>query len=661
MAQIISPFIRYCSTIGVVPSTYEENLTYIECLNFMIKFLNDVVIPAFNENDAAFAALKVDYSQFKEDILDAFNTLQNYVDTYFENLDVQEEINNKLDDMVEAGTIQEIITAYLQVSGMLAYNSVAEMVAAENLINGSKAKTIGYYAAGDGGGAEYYINSTSSNDILSVALDNGLYAHLITDGKTLEAKKLGVHADMVTDDSDTLQAIIDFAYDNNMTVKIKGYVYVDTTINTKGVFIYSDEEKTPGIGHNYVSSTRGNLGYTYLNNTGEGANVTFYEWTHDILKFGSGIISDVANPILECNYADGNFRLKNIVVAGWIRVADQEGIRSVYNSDATYLSGAHMFENVKVCNMGGNGVHLNSLELTNIKGLDSTYNLGYGLYIEGVSGKDTPFEYVTLSDSTLVGNKLGGIYAKNCFRKHVKISNCNFTRSGLYTEFNESVPTTTTDIVGCIKITGNESSSAETRTGLIIDGCFGEEIYKLIHIDTTGLATNNIQITNNTMFKGTKSTTGACLAYIALSYTLGLVWRDNLYNASEGINLVGTNMSNWHVTFIDSSIVNRISPLTATALSDVCELLKDEKSFAYRDNNNVMLQLWGPSASAATAWNTVMLNHLPKPEKLLIFGGSINGTAYNFYLFTDGTLKPTHDIAVGDIVKVNINYVPARV
>lgn len=112
MAQIKSPFIKYCSTIGVVPSTYEENLTYIECLNYLIKFLNDTVIPAFNENDAAFADLKVDYAKFKEDLTEEFTTLKTFVEDYFENLDVQEEINNKLDEMAESGRLKEIMEPY---------------------------------------------------------------------------------------------------------------------------------------------------------------------------------------------------------------------------------------------------------------------------------------------------------------------------------------------------------------------------------------------------------------------------------------------------------------------------------------------------------------------------------------------------------------------
>lgn len=44
-----------------------------------------------------------------ENVTNAFIDLQNYINNYFENLDVQEEINTKLNEMVEDGTLAEII------------------------------------------------------------------------------------------------------------------------------------------------------------------------------------------------------------------------------------------------------------------------------------------------------------------------------------------------------------------------------------------------------------------------------------------------------------------------------------------------------------------------------------------------------------------------
>lgn len=44
-----------------------------------------------------------------EDLTKAFNELKNYINNYFENLDVQNEINKKLDEMVENGSLQILL------------------------------------------------------------------------------------------------------------------------------------------------------------------------------------------------------------------------------------------------------------------------------------------------------------------------------------------------------------------------------------------------------------------------------------------------------------------------------------------------------------------------------------------------------------------------
>jgi len=54
-------------------------------------------------------------------LYNAFVELQNYVNNYFDNLDVQEEINNKLDEMVESGELQELIAEYFDVIETIKY------------------------------------------------------------------------------------------------------------------------------------------------------------------------------------------------------------------------------------------------------------------------------------------------------------------------------------------------------------------------------------------------------------------------------------------------------------------------------------------------------------------------------------------------------------
>ena len=129
-----------------------------------------------------------------ENLTNAFNNLKNYVDNYFDNLDVQDEINNKLNQMVEDGTLQEIISDYLNSKAIFGYDNVESMKNATNLINGSYARTLGYYTKNDGGGALYKIRTITNDDVVDnmfiIAMKNNtLIAELIT--KNVTTKQLG--------------------------------------------------------------------------------------------------------------------------------------------------------------------------------------------------------------------------------------------------------------------------------------------------------------------------------------------------------------------------------------------------------------------------------------------------------------------------------------
>ena len=94
----LSPFARFCCTIGNLPSSYMVSLTYEEQLLWLCDYLKNTVIPAVNTNAEAVKELQELYVKLKD-----------YVDNYFNNLDVQQEINNKLDKMASDGTLENII------------------------------------------------------------------------------------------------------------------------------------------------------------------------------------------------------------------------------------------------------------------------------------------------------------------------------------------------------------------------------------------------------------------------------------------------------------------------------------------------------------------------------------------------------------------------
>ena len=116
-------------------------------------------------------------------------SLTDYVKNYFDNLDVQDEINNKLNEMTESGQLQEIIEHYLKLAGLLCYNTVNDMKNSTNVINGSFAKTFGKNSFNDGLGRFYKIRNITNNDvvdnvnIIPIASNPNLVAELIKENR----------------------------------------------------------------------------------------------------------------------------------------------------------------------------------------------------------------------------------------------------------------------------------------------------------------------------------------------------------------------------------------------------------------------------------------------------------------------------------------------
>ena len=114
-----------------------------------------------------------------------FKDLHDYVYDYFDNLDVQEEIDNKLDEMAEGGELAEIIAQYIQLNGVLAYDNIADMAGAENLVAGSIARVLGNSAYATGDGAFYRIRALVNTDVV-----DGVNLVALTEAPTLVAERI---------------------------------------------------------------------------------------------------------------------------------------------------------------------------------------------------------------------------------------------------------------------------------------------------------------------------------------------------------------------------------------------------------------------------------------------------------------------------------------
>ena len=225
--NILTPFKRW--TIQNFPFIEEDfdAITNYQLLCKIVDYLNKI-----NENEK-------ELEKVNNELIDAFNSLKDYVDNYFENLDVQEEINNKLDDMVEDGTLEEIITSYINLKSILAFNTLNDLKNATNLIDGSFAKTYGKTTYNDGYGALYKIREILNTDVV----DN-VHIIALTNSNTLIAELIPENGEEYIIMGDSYGAM-----ENSWVTKL---------INKLDVTCYNFS--LGGLGFSHISS----LGYNFL-------------------------------------------------------------------------------------------------------------------------------------------------------------------------------------------------------------------------------------------------------------------------------------------------------------------------------------------------------------------------------------------------------------
>lgn len=253
-------------------------------------------------------------------------------ENYFNNLDVTEEVNAKLDEMVEDGTMEELIAEYLQLTTMYVYNSVAELKAAENLQEGMFAKTYGFYSYDDGGGANYKIRNVTTDDVIDdmfiIALhDNSLIAEYIVENNEINIKQMGCHGtyqDHSFNNSTIMQAIIDYAELKGVIVTIpKGfYGFSDTLYINNNITI-------KGIGTNRLWSGHANGPILYFSETDKplfhiSKLATLYSWNTTVSNLVenvhlSGFMIDGSGTGITGIYANCYLSsFKNIIISGFL-------------------------------------------------------------------------------------------------------------------------------------------------------------------------------------------------------------------------------------------------------------------------------------------------------------------------------------------------------
>lgn len=160
-----------------------------------------------------------------ENLTNAFIQLENYVDNYFKNLDVQDEINNKLDEMTENGDLEVIIGKYINDKVKLIFPKFWDNVLSGDcnliLYNNKNILIDTHYA----GAWDYVKSMLIDNNILSI--DYLIISHY--------------HADHIGN----LENLINHGYVNSQTIIYlpADTPYLDGTNGTENVNLKMEQTK----------------------------------------------------------------------------------------------------------------------------------------------------------------------------------------------------------------------------------------------------------------------------------------------------------------------------------------------------------------------------------------------------------------------------------
>ena len=104
------PFKFWCQT--VLPLVYDDSLSYYELLNKVVAYLNNTITDVANV-ETNVDSINDTMNENMQNLLTAYNQLQGYVNSYFNNLDVQQEIDNKLDEMASSGSLSALLAPFI--------------------------------------------------------------------------------------------------------------------------------------------------------------------------------------------------------------------------------------------------------------------------------------------------------------------------------------------------------------------------------------------------------------------------------------------------------------------------------------------------------------------------------------------------------------------
>lgn len=261
-------FRHLITTIGELPTSFIDSMSYYEMIAWLVDYIKREIIPAINNNAEAVKAIQA----------------------WIETLDLQDEVDNKLDEMAESGELTEIIAQYVNLGAVLAFDTVADLAASENVVAGSVARTLGRLTYNDTDGAYYKVRAITNDDtvdgvnLVAITHDNTLVAEKIPvkPFKGVSAAPYNIYVDSVNGDDTntgdsshplkTINAAVDLAGNYGLHTEFR--ILLSTGNYNFNVFNMSN--LSFHFGHNSNDMTSGNINITFTNPNSEKYDVAIY-------------------------------------------------------------------------------------------------------------------------------------------------------------------------------------------------------------------------------------------------------------------------------------------------------------------------------------------------------------------------------------------------
>ncbi len=192
----LKPFPKFCYTIGMIPTSFRVSLTYEEQVMEIMRFIKEEIIPNVNANALA-----------TKELQEKFVELVDYVNDYFENLDVQSEINAKLDEMVQTGEfnplLENLFEGYEEQINNLEQNINNNYEVLNDKINLNYNTLLSQITGGSPAGtyadlATLQASTTADTSKIYLTLDNGYWNYYNTDNEEWTAGGVYLANDYVT-------------------------------------------------------------------------------------------------------------------------------------------------------------------------------------------------------------------------------------------------------------------------------------------------------------------------------------------------------------------------------------------------------------------------------------------------------------------------------